>query len=70
MCGGWPQTLESLTGPGATGLWVRAGFLRVWEAVSARGRGAILGWPETPRLMGLGTYTQTGVELGRQARFG
>lgn len=28
--------------------------------------GANLGWPETPRLMGLGTCTQTDVELRRQ----
>lgn len=30
------------------------------------GRGARLGWPETPRLMGSQASTQNGLELGRQ----
>ena len=30
------------------------------------GSRATLGWPETPRLVGPQTSTQTGVELGRQ----
>lgn len=44
------------------------GFLRIWSLGNCLlvNRGASLGWPKKPTLMGSQTSTQTGVELGRQ----
>lgn len=47
--------------PGANGVWEQT--CRLCLLVS---QGAILGCPETPRFVGLGIATQTGVELRMQ----